>query len=441
MPGEKENFIRSHQAEIAPIADDQKGLRKIGQGRPVDPERIQSLLEQYETKVISYERTDANPSSSRILLEASQRANFPVVGSLFESLRKDERCGGMTLLTDSIAGKAFLAERDSELNLAPIASNHPVIADIPEGPYGSALVIDDAPNSPQTLFLHSAKSVFGAKKLYYLSLGLFGPVRNIIGSEKKFKNTDELDAVLVADELVKRELCDGLQVPEEKVIVTGSPLLDRIAGENASELRDAGRQRLGIAENTLAVAYVGFPSSALKVSQGGNPRINALTFEQTLAGVKMAALAEPGKQFAMVFRTHPASRNVEPPLSAGDSLPPNLYVVNGDGALFEEVVYAADIISCTLDSTESLLARYRGREAVIFAYQGVGQTGDILKRAYTSSELSVLKDSGRMTFVDSPEALSMTVRQYQARPALSYVPGSVNRIKDILTAPVELPSQ
>lgn len=439
MENEKYAFVREHEKEIRPITDDQETLNAIDQGALVSPEALQLVLERYETKIFSYGRKDARPDAKRLLLEAAQPANFNIVNPLLESLEHDERCSGVTLLTDNVSGKKFMEKHDPDLQTVP-TSERPIIGDIPEGPYRAVLVLDEAENTPASVLLYGAKSVFGAEKLCYLSLGLFGHVEKRIFGPERSTEMEDIDIIFSADEFSKQMLCGALGVPEEKVVVTGTPLLEGLRVEEANMLREKGRAALGVAEGTLTLAYAGFPSIDFQ-SVGGDPKLNPLTFEQTLTGVMRAAEAEPEKNFALVVRTHPRARNVEPSLIPTQTLPENLAVVDGNGITYEEFVYAADIIGCNVLSTESLLARYRGREAAIFAFSGKGQLGELLTENFGEKGEQIIKASDRMTLIDSPEKLSEMIARYQPREAIPVHPGSLERIKEIMLAPIKSPSQ
>lgn len=433
MESEKYQFIKKYEGEIRPIAENQEVLNDIDAHAPVSNEQITALLEQYETKVFVYESPQVSEGAGRLLLEASQPANFKVVHPLVEALKNDERCAGFTLLTDGVSGKQFVEEGDPSLELTQ-SSERPVIADIPNLHYRSALVLDDGVNSPASILLHGAKSVFGAEKLCYLSLGLFGHMERKIFGPSRSQNLDEIDIIFSADEFSKKMLCDVLGVPQEKVVVTGTPLLENLRVEEADELRKRGREVLGISDTTTVLSYMGFPSADFR-TVGGAEHLNTRTFEQTLEGALSAATSEPEREFVIIARTHPRARNVEPSLMPTRDLPSNLKVLDGDSLQYEEAVYASDIICCNVLSTESLLARYRGREVAVFSFSGEGQTGELLRKDYGKKGEDILRESDRVILVDSSEKLSDTLRGFTQREALPVVGGSLRRMQDILLTP------
>ncbi len=431
---EKYKFVQKQEKEIRPIADDQQALEDIAHEIPVPAERIQALIEQYETKIFISTYAGAHPHAGRLLLEAAQPANYKILHPLIESLKSDVQCAGVTLLTDNVAGKMFLADKDPAFQAAP-SNDRPVIADIPKGPYRAALILPEGgENVPTSVLLYGAKSVFGAEKLCFLSLGLFDPGEKKLFSQPVPEHREDIDIIFSADAFSKQLFCGALDVPEEKVIVTGTPLLEGLRVEEEDTLRAQGRAALGIAEDTMTALYSGFPSADFR-SFGGDPHLNLLTFEQTLTGVVAAAVAEPAKKFSLIVRIHPRARNVEPPLISTQQLPRNLTVVDGNGITYEEAVYATDIICCCASSTESLLAAYRGREAAVFAFPGKGQLGELLTENYGEKGEAIMRASDRMVVVDSPQKMSEMLLHHTPREALPVKPGSLERMKEIMLSP------
>lgn len=423
--GEKFKFLASHQREIQPLTSEDAVIDSKD-----NPERIQQLLETYETKVLTYTRPGTDGREGKILLEASQPANRAVIEPLVEKLKNNPECEGITLLADGLAGKAFVEESLLSFEVAPTGDT-PIFSDIPSGPYRSALVIDDAQNSPAESFSYSAKSVFGAEKLYYLSLGLFGPQEQKILGNKANATRDQFDAVLTADEFVKDMLVSVLQIPPERVVVTGSPLLESVKRDDADTVRTAARQRLAINDDVRTVLYSGFPSADL-ASMGADVALNKLTFEKTLAGLREAAKNAPETKFAFIVRTHPRARSVEAPLSFEGEVLSNLQIIDGNDITYDEAIYASDIIGCNILSTESLLARYRGREAMVFAYDGKGETGNIVDAIYGNEGFTTLQESDRMNLVQTPNDVAQMLTSFAARPALPVPVNCTERIAEIL---------
>lgn len=430
MNSEKLTFIKEHAKDIAPTATDESAITDIEEGRPVSEERVDALLERYETKVLIYERPDAVAGASRVLLEASQPANYKAGAPLIEDLIRDSRCAGITLLTDNTAGKQF---EESATSLHPIRSKgEPVMADIPAGPYDAALVFDEPENTPQSVLLYGAKSVFGAKKLYFFVGGIAGETTQRILSPDADQKMDTVDAIFVDDQLSKQFLCEKAHIPEEKVIITSSPLIESLEPEKAELLRATGREKLHLSDTALVVLYAGIPSADFKES-GGSEDLNVRTYTETLEGVQSAARHDPSREYVLVVRTHPRARNVES-LPPPPELPTNMHVVSGDDISYDETIYSADVLCFNPLSSEVTLSAYRGRTLAIFAYEGNQQFGELCERIYGKEGMRIIQDGGRALFAKSPESLAVILEGHTVSPEPLAKPAGSSRetIKEIL---------
>ena len=430
MNREKLSFVKEHAKDIQPTATDQSAIEDVMKERPVEKERIDALLERYETKVLTYERSDKVLGASKILFEASQPANYAVAAPLIEELIKDPRCAGITLLADNVAGQQF---EESDIPLRPIRSEGaPVMADIPAGPYEVALIFDEPANTPAPVLLYGAKSVFGAKKLYFFAGGLIGEGTQHILAPDADQKMDAIDAIFVNDQLSKQLLCGMARVPEEKVIVTGSPLIESLEPEKAGMVRTAVREKLHIADSAFVAFYAGVVSADFKES-GGESNLNMHTYKETLEGVQMAAEHDPAREYVLVVRTHPRARNIES-LPVPSELPANMRIVGGEDISYDEVVYAADVLCCNPLSSELLLAAYRGRTMAVFAYQGEHQFGQLCERIFGAQGMRIIRDSGRAVFIESPQGLAAILEKHTESPQPLPKPfGSAReKIKEIL---------
>ena len=433
MNPEKLKFIKEHAKDIRPTATDEstvKDIEDVEKGRPVYENRIDALLERYETKILTYERRDVAVGTSKILLEASQPANYSVAAPLVEDLMQDPRCVGITLLTDNVAGQQF-EQSGAQLHLVR-EEKRPVMADIPAGPYDVALIFDEPQNTPQPVLLYGAKSVYGAKKLYFFAGGLGGEeTQRILGPNADSK-MDTIDGIFVDDELSKQLLCEIAHVPKEKVIVTGSPLIESLEPEKAKELRSIGREKLKISDSASVVFYAGVVTADFKVSGGGDD-LNLHTYIETLEGVRIAAHHDPSREYVLAVRSHPRARDIET-LPIPSELPANVRIVSGEGISYDEVVYAADVMCQNPLSSEVVLASYRGRTLAVFAYEGEHQFGQLCERIYGKEGIRIIRDSGRAVFAESSQGLASILEQHTESPQPIPKPlGSAReKIKEIL---------
>lgn len=435
MNPEKLKFIKEHAKDIQPTATDTSAIEDVEKGRSVEERRIDDLLERYETKVLAYERPNVSAGTSKILLEASQPANYSVAAPLIEDLIQDPRCAGITLLTDNVAGHQF---EESDIPLHPIRSEgKPVMADIPAGPYDVALVFNEPANTPAPVLLYSAKSVFGAKKLYFFAGGLVGETtQRILGSNADPK-MDAIDAIFIDDQLSKQFLCEITHVPEEKVIITSSPLIESLEPEKADSLRTIGREKLHISDTALVAFFSSIVSTDEDFKKiGGGEDLNVRTYEETVAGVRIAAEHDPAREYVLIIRTHPRMLGVEPPLVIPSDLPSNMRIIRGEReeASYDEVVYASDVLCCNPLASDVLLAAYRGRTAAITAYGGENQFGELCERIYGREGMQIIRDSGRAVFAESPQGLAAILENQRELPQPLAKPlvSAREKIKEIL---------
>lgn len=424
MNPEKLKFITEHADEIKPTAADEsatKDIENVVEGRSVDENKVDAILEGYETKVLTYERSNASPDASRILIEASQPANYGAGAPIIKDLIEDPRCVGITLLTDNAAGKDF---QESGLPLQQVRYSQKeheesVLADIPGGPYDVALAFDEPQNTPQSVLLYGAKSVFGANKLYFFAGGLVGKATQRILSPDADPTMDTIDAIFVEDELSKRFLCEIAHVPEANILVTGSPLVEALEPEKAESLRAIGRKKLRISDTALVAFFSSIVSTDEDFKKiGGAEDLNTRTYEETVAGVRIAAEHDPAREYVLIIRTHPRMLNVEPPLPIPTNLPSNMRIVRGEReeVSFDEVVYASDVLCCNPLASDVLLAAYRGRVAAITAYAGENQSGQLCERIYGEEGIRIIRDSGRAVFAESPQGLAAILEHQRELP-------------------------
>lgn len=406
-------FIKEHESEVDPLLD-AEGKKVLDHTETASSASeissdIDTLLEKFETKIFVYENNEADPRAQRVLVEASQPATFKIVNALIGvgALQGDKRCREITLLTDNIAGKYFSDQEHSysERGLVRTGSGS-ILRDIP-GPFDVALAMEDTENSPVSLLLYGAKSVFQAKRFYFMLPGFVGESTKMRFTADEIKNADELDGLIVGDDLAKRLVATTLHVPIEKIIVAGSPLLDGLDPEKGLVHRQAGREKAGIPLNAAVALFLGDRSQDYRAF-GGDPDLNVKTFVRTLEGMTEAAHLHPDKQFALIVRPHPRAVD-EQLLSLVGETPPNLAIVQNGALSFDEATYASDIICCNITSTETFLARYRGRTAGISMYQEKGLGGEIAHKIYNQTGLDMLRETKGISFISSAHDLAQQI--------------------------------
>lgn len=419
-------FIQEHAKEIVPITDDRETMglveRHTGVGDVlVDERRVKNILEQFETKVYLLEKDEQEYDSraKRVLLTASEPLAYNTIAPILESLKSDRRARAITLLTDNVAGKRF--EERGNLDFRRIRDHtKPVLADVPS-PFDVAIAAVEPPNSAHAVALYGGKSVFGAEKLYFIASGWSGVGGTKLFERERARTMDEIDGMFCNDELAKRILLRQLpDYPTERMHTTGTPSVDALELERASEYTREGRRKLRLDEETLAVLHLGDISADYRrLMPEVDERINEKTFEHTVEAMVRLAEDQPERKFALLIRPHPRDPNKEELLAMGErQLPGNLRVIPATGPeiSMQEAAYAADVV-VSIISTENFLATVRGRKAVFLGYEGLGDAP--LERTYGQELLAVMNAAPSLRTVSSPRELASYLK---ACPRASEVP-------------------
>lgn len=412
---EKIRFLREHEKEILPVTGDSDALKAIrdhtdlpdSDSQGSSAEKIEGILEQFETKVFLYEKAGALPGSKRVLIEAAEPLAFTLMSPVLARLREDPRCRAICLLTDNISGKKFVDTLGSEFTRIDDHAK-PVFSEIP-GPFDVAIVGVEPPNSPNSPLLFGAKSVFGANRLYFVVSGWLGVGGTKLFDKDRMRSMEEIDGWFVNDDLAKKILLNRIpSIDEARVYSTGTPVTDGIGHENSEECRREGRKKLGLSDDTHAILYLGDISSAYQdIGYETDSRINEKTFAMTLDAVGRLASREGQKKFAVLYRPHPRDPNKEEFLSiARTRVPENLSVISAEvgTVTIEEAGYAADLV-LSIVSTGNFLARLRGRNAVFLGYDEKGLGKIVLSQVYGSDLLEIIKNTNGLSVVSSPDEL------------------------------------
>lgn len=448
----KEKFIRDRKEEFGPVIAPEVAAA-LREGRDLTSEQVSESIERIETKVFTLEKKEAHPGAKRVLLEASEPAAYRTVKPLIAFLQQDERCAALTLVTDNVAGKNFVDEHEALGLTQKREPSQPVLADI-AGPFDSVLVLVEPGDSPDRPLLYSGKSVYGndTTKLLYMIDGILGENMRSKFSDEAVAHMDRIDIIGTATEFSKELLIAIAPQLRDRVVVAGSLLLQAFkqdiekqhlfTEEERVEGRHLVRETLGVSEDAVMVLYSGFPSIDY-VTHGakagtnlgeGEKTLNQETFDRTLESVRAAALAELGKKFALVIRTHPRAAGVDNDLRVPDDLPQNLRVVWGNGPTFsyDAIAGAADVVACQSTSTEVLYAPYRGVVAAVSGYAGPGRQQEINEKIFGPG-LTTFEKSHDVLYVDSVETFTTYLKDFRDRPPRRPIPDNpIPRIVNLL---------
>jgi len=462
------NYLKDHADIIKPALDSNPDLKDyfdqvVRDHGNVDAQKVREVIEDVETQVFLLEKNESeyDALAKRVLLSSSDPLEFKTACALMDHLRQDRRCRGVGFLTDGVGGQDFKKVFKNQSGKTQFKSFKgdqvfgkdeddesydratPVLYDAlktaENSPYDVALVPLESSDTPSGSLLYSAKSTFGAKKLYLIFDG-WGGMTADSSFVKNFKKMDEIDGIMCNDELAQKILQH--QLPEElrsKILVTGTPVTDSLELDRAEEYAQNGRDRLNLKPEDIAVLFLGDISTYHKTNNQVNPRINEETFSQTLAAMIEVAQAQPEKKFSLLLRPHPRDPNKEELFALSQqSLPENLKIITAgrDEVSMQEAAYAADIIT-SIVSTESFLAPTRGKRGVFLGYKQSGLGGKVLEGLYGSDLVKSIDLAKNFDVVSEPKEFFQLLADYQRSSeesperSQSTAGNSINRIMDI----------
>jgi hypothetical protein len=418
-------FIKRHAEQITPVVEEKELVQEIAQYDGAadffarDKERVEKVLEDFETKLFTHDKRegDFELTAKRVLLSMSETFAGRTMNPIINELKKDQRCRGMILLTDSKSGEQFVKEKDADFE--QVREEKLLLADAlkiaEKEKIDAALVTVEPIHSPSAAILFGGKSVFGAEKLYFLVSSWigFGSGGEIFKPER-YKNMDEIDGFFVADELTKKVLRYQLpDYPESKIIITGTPVTDVLELSKAEKYGKSGREKLGLKDEEIAMLYVG--DSSVDAEKDINPRFNEETYQRSLQAVIQAAESSPEKKFAFLVRPHP--RDTEESkvemMKIPSNLPPNLKFMPApiEKIPMQEAAYASDVVM-SICSTENILSSLRGKEAIYLGYEQDALGGRILEKLLGPDLMKIFDEQENISIVPSPDALTEYLQKY-----------------------------
>lgn len=446
---EKEQFIKNHAQEIKPLLGDEE--RRIIQNLEEESEfannertnqELAEILETFETRVYLYEKDDAAPDAKRFVLAASEPLAYQTVMPLLERLKRDPRCAAIGFITDNVSGKRFAECNDPDfvrLHDDTKTVLYDILRMVEQKPFDIAVACIDPPNAPQSVLLHAAKGTLGAKKLYFIAGGWAGLGAEGGAEAVKSKTREVVDGIFCNDELAKFLIQkDDPLFPEDKIYPIGTPALDSLELEKVAEYNERGRREHGISEDAYVIFYGGGIQKTFAELYGSRLDIEQVTLYETAQALLRVASENPEQQFALILRSHPRE---DPDARAaiyslsGIEFPSNITLVSGhrdDWANVNEINAVADVV-VSLVGTDTLFARFRGKDGVFLAYEGKGLGADLLETVYPNGGVDAIRKTPGVTLVSSPEnfaqflkqKIAETKQQKSAPPKISDPTGAV----------------
>ncbi len=406
---EKVKFIKKHEAEIKPLLEDAEFFDKMERGEKPNKEEVRNILEQYETHIYVFDKDEKEcaKNAKRIIMEISETLAFLSSYPLIEALKKDKRCKAICLLTDNLGGQRFEKEEANKGFRKLRNENKTVLEEIP-GSFDVALTCLEPPNSPNSVLLSGAKSVFGAKKLYLFSNNFFGIAGQELMSKNFRENIDKINEILCINEMVKRIIEKQLpEFSEKKIRITGSPLIDAVINDNKKkkEYAENAQKKLGINDKDKVVLYL---EGGLSEKKGDRMMDKKSCIQTTKIMIELAK-QNSDKSFVFLLRPHPTDPEKEEFLNNALKLekPANLKILPAtkESLSIQEAIYVAeDIVS--VNSTESFLAPLRKKRGVFLNfYKEEGENEESMENFFPKETREIIKKTPNMAFLQSDKEL------------------------------------
>lgn len=446
---EAAEFLKRNYNDFAPVAEDRALLDALrdqdGDLDPtVTPGRVTEALDQLETKIFLSEKPDSEsgPGAKRVLLTASETLAANSLAPILDRLHSDRRSKAVGLMTDNVAARLLSGKLEGFRQLCD--PEKPMLHDAmraasPE-PFDVALVPVDPRNSPNAHSLYGAKSVFGAKKMYFMATGWVGIGNTDLFEHDRRQQMDEIDGIFCADDLAASIIAHQLpDFPREKILVTGTPVVDAVEPERAEEYTKAGRDKLQLDDETTAVLVMGHISPVLGSASELHPRISERTFALTFHAMVAAAEAKPDRKFALLVRPHPRDPNADELFTiASQQVPENMKVVraSNDVVSMQEATYGADV-TASIVGTDNFLAPRRGRQGVFLGYEEPGMGGPLLEDLYGTDIVRLIGEADGLKVAKSPEEFTEAIVNSRKAGGETQRPdhaagSSVDRIVDVM---------
>lgn len=315
---EEKHFIADHLSEILPTLSEQdfdllKGFADI---EAIEDESfIKRAVEGFENRLFVQEKDRFDQDAKRVLVAVNDTGAYRAVKSLIANLQKDDRCRSVAVVTGGVSNKFFPADFGIDFQEVR-TTDQPFMVDLlsysKDQPFDIVIGSVSYINGPESLAL-VGKENFGASKTFLIfegwASGMGSGVDMVKDKEAGNVAVSNFDGIFcnpggLAKKIIKTHLPD---FSENKIFETGTPNLDDMDIGNREQLRQSGRQKLGLVDKDFSVLFWGDYSAYPEYD--ADPLINQKTFEETLLSLIDLAKDNPNYQFAFLFRPHPGGGN------------------------------------------------------------------------------------------------------------------------------------
>ena len=302
-----------------------------------------------------------------------------------------------------------------------------------------AIICTPARYGPEEFFLHNGKTVYQAKRLYFV-FEAWGIATRLC---KSFNYHDGLDAAFVVDRIAKATLSKSIpNLSPGKFIISGSEQIFSIKSFSNNEI-ESMRIKLGLKGNEHVGIYLDdFISTEVLVHLGRNPDF----MEQTLRGVikefLKASSENTDEEFVLLYRPHPGDPFPDKlrKVTANLKLPENFRLIDvslSNGFSIDEAIITAELV-ISLGGTENYKAPHRGKSAVFVERSWLGDSADLTEKL---SGIYVLDSpaNGLMQLIKNSHSLVIDTlgekeSQSPSQRILSYV------VSDLRSQVADMPS-
>ncbi|HEV8666495.1 MAG TPA: hypothetical protein VN665_01430 [Candidatus Paceibacterota bacterium] len=366
----------------------------------------------------------------KILLEAGEPAAVLFLRSLAEAMEKDGGYSSLCVLATPLVAE-LLAKQAPDLHLAQYGSAGTSEQEALRGPFEFAIAHMGPSNESPHSLLYTGKRLYGAKKLAYIATG-FKAMSSTFADAKR-ANFDTLDLVMVTDELCAEVYrADFKWMDPDKIVPIGSAMLDALRSEDHAALRAAGRQKLGISETERVVFFSAFPGHDC-VPFGAKESICVDALGATIAGVKQAAKGARS-DIAVLVRPHPRATKEETAkllAMCNTGIQNGLRVIASPDIAYDESLHAADLIACIATSTLSNQSRYRGQEALVFAFED-NDCGKVFDALFTGHEANLIGATEGIRIVRKEDDITAALKDGKKLKPIPTEGDSVKRLLEYL---------
>lgn len=425
---DKKEFVTKHLSEVLPTLSepDSEVLKKVGDIDMIEDDSFfDRSIEGFENKLFVQEKIEYSPEAKSILITVNDAGAYRAIKGLITNLEKDDRCKSIAVVTGGISNRFF--PKDFGENFKEVRDEgKPFLVDIlnysKEHPFDIVIGSVSYVNGPESLSL-VGKENLGASRTFLVFEGWASHMGSGVESAKKEKAGRDFVVGLngifcnpggLARKIIKTHLPN---FPDEKIFEFGTPNLDDLDITHSEQLRQTGRQKLGLDEEDFAVLFWGDYSNYPEY--GADPFVNEKTFEKTLISLIELAKSKPDLKLAFLFRPHPGGGNDKynfEEIVKRFSLPDNLKVRLASKSVIglNEVAYATDV-STGIVSTEHVLATLRGRQAVYLGFDEEGGA-KVFNGFFPPNIQDALKNTPGISIVSSGQAFSNEIYRLKTHP-------------------------